>query len=132
MLYRLPNNTALLVTKANFEPNPIIVNINKLKPYQFYNEDQLVTITPSQSTTGQVALHSRTKVPGQDGKLYYMQAYSNNHGGHNHQQGEGPSDILHRDDAHESNTTRGDIEAHVIEVDPNKNRHFDLAEQGQT
>jgi hypothetical protein len=37
--YKLPNNTTLLVTEANFEPNPIIVNINKLKPYQFYNED---------------------------------------------------------------------------------------------
>jgi hypothetical protein len=70
--YRLPNNTALLVIKANFEPNPIIVNINKLKSYQFYNEDQLVTITPRQATTRQVILHSRTKVPGQDGKLHYM------------------------------------------------------------
>jgi hypothetical protein len=69
-----------------------------------------------------------TKVPGQDGKLYYMQADSNNHGSHNHQQGEGPSNILHRDDAHESNRIGGDIEAHVVEADPNKGRHFDVTE----
>jgi hypothetical protein len=29
--YYLPNNTALLVTVEKFDPNPILVNINKLK-----------------------------------------------------------------------------------------------------
>jgi hypothetical protein len=50
----LPNNIALLVTVANFEPNPIIMNINKLKSYQFYNEDQLVTITPGSQQQGRL------------------------------------------------------------------------------
>lgn len=45
--YRLPNNTALLVTIQQFEPNPVIVNINKLKPYRFYDQDQFVTVTPN-------------------------------------------------------------------------------------
>ncbi len=33
--YVLPNNIDLLVTLINFEPNHVLVNINKLKPYQF-------------------------------------------------------------------------------------------------
>jgi hypothetical protein len=33
--YVLLNNTILLVTLTNFEPNLMLVNINKLKPYQF-------------------------------------------------------------------------------------------------
>jgi hypothetical protein len=47
---------------------------------------------------------------------------------HNHQQEDGLSDTLHRDDAHESNRTGGDIEAHVVEADSNKGRYFDVAE----
>jgi hypothetical protein len=31
----LPNNTILLATLTNFEPNLVLVNINKLKPYSF-------------------------------------------------------------------------------------------------
>jgi hypothetical protein len=31
--YCLPNNIVLLVSTNNFEPNPILVNVNKLKPY---------------------------------------------------------------------------------------------------
>jgi hypothetical protein len=31
--YVLPNNTILLATLTNFEPNHVLVNINKLKPY---------------------------------------------------------------------------------------------------
>jgi hypothetical protein len=31
----LLNNIILLVTLTNFEPNLMLVNINKLKPYQF-------------------------------------------------------------------------------------------------
>jgi hypothetical protein len=33
--YVLPNNIILLVTLTNFEPNHVLVNINKLKSYQF-------------------------------------------------------------------------------------------------
>jgi hypothetical protein len=50
--YRLSNNTALLVTVAYFQPDPIIVNINKLKPYRFYEDQQLVTIEPKKSPKG--------------------------------------------------------------------------------
>ncbi len=31
----LPSNIILLVTLTNFEPNPIMININKSEPYQF-------------------------------------------------------------------------------------------------
>jgi hypothetical protein len=37
--YCLPNNTVLLVTIDKFDPNPVLVNINKLKSYKFI-EDQ--------------------------------------------------------------------------------------------
>jgi hypothetical protein len=33
--YCLPNNTSLLVVVDKFDPNPILVNINKLKAYHF-------------------------------------------------------------------------------------------------
>jgi len=33
--YVLFNNTILLMIFINFEPNPLLVNINKLKPYKF-------------------------------------------------------------------------------------------------
>jgi hypothetical protein len=35
--YYLPNNTTLLVTMDKFDPNLIIVNVNKLIPYRFHN-----------------------------------------------------------------------------------------------
>ncbi len=35
--YYLPNNTTLLVIIDKFHPNLILVNVNKLKPYRFYN-----------------------------------------------------------------------------------------------
>jgi hypothetical protein len=37
---------------VHFEPNPIIVNINKLKPYKFYDAQPLVTIEPKKSSKG--------------------------------------------------------------------------------
>jgi hypothetical protein len=45
----LPNNTILLVTIDKFDPNPILVNINKLKPYKFIANRtlQLVLTKPS-------------------------------------------------------------------------------------
>ena len=36
--YLLPNNTVLLVTVDKFDPDPVIVNINKLKTYRFLEE----------------------------------------------------------------------------------------------
>jgi hypothetical protein len=33
--YCLPNNIILLVFVNNFEPNPLLVNVNKLKPYKY-------------------------------------------------------------------------------------------------
>jgi hypothetical protein len=34
----LPNNNVLLLTLDKFDPNPVLVNVNKLKPYQFMDE----------------------------------------------------------------------------------------------
>jgi hypothetical protein len=34
-IYFLGNNIVLLVTIDKFDPNPVLVNINKLKPYKF-------------------------------------------------------------------------------------------------
>ena len=36
--YLLPNNTILLVTVDKFDPDPVIVNINKLKTYRCLEE----------------------------------------------------------------------------------------------
>jgi hypothetical protein len=36
--YYLPNNIVLLVFVNNFEPNPILVNVNKLKPYTYMDQ----------------------------------------------------------------------------------------------
>jgi hypothetical protein len=33
--YVLPNNNVLLVTIEKFETNPVLVNVNKLKPYKY-------------------------------------------------------------------------------------------------
>jgi hypothetical protein len=33
--YYLPNNTILFVSIINFEPNPILINVNKLKAYKY-------------------------------------------------------------------------------------------------
>jgi hypothetical protein len=36
--YCLPNNIVLLVFVNNFEPNPVLVNVNKLKPYKYVDQ----------------------------------------------------------------------------------------------
>jgi len=36
--YFLPNNYVLLVFVNNFEPNPTLVNVNKLKPYKYVDQ----------------------------------------------------------------------------------------------
>ncbi len=36
--YCLPNNTIILVCVNKFEPNPILVNVNKLKPYKYVDQ----------------------------------------------------------------------------------------------
>jgi hypothetical protein len=36
--YCLPNNTILFVSINNFEPDPILVNVNKLKPYKYVDQ----------------------------------------------------------------------------------------------
>jgi hypothetical protein len=36
--YCLPNNIVILVFVNNFEPNPILVNVNKLKPYTYVDQ----------------------------------------------------------------------------------------------
>ncbi len=34
----LPNNTNILIFINNFEPNPILVIVNKLKPYKYVDQ----------------------------------------------------------------------------------------------
>ena len=41
--YLLPNNTVLLVTVDKFDPDPVIVNINKLKTYRCAEENRYLT-----------------------------------------------------------------------------------------
>jgi hypothetical protein len=50
--YQMPNNIALLVIVAHFDSNPIIVNINKLKSYRFYANQQPMTIEPKKLPKG--------------------------------------------------------------------------------
>jgi hypothetical protein len=40
----LPNNIILLVTIDKFDPNPMLININKLKPYRFIENRTLQPI----------------------------------------------------------------------------------------
>jgi hypothetical protein len=35
----VPNNTVLLVTIENFETNPLLVNVNELKPYKYMESE---------------------------------------------------------------------------------------------
>jgi hypothetical protein len=37
--YNLPNNIVLLINVDKFDPNPMLVNINKLKPYLPYDNN---------------------------------------------------------------------------------------------
>ncbi len=39
MQYVLPNNMVLLVILTNFEPNLMLININKLKSYKFIDSE---------------------------------------------------------------------------------------------
>ena len=48
--YLLPNNTVLLVTVDKFDPDPVIVNINKLKTYRC-PEDGLLNLSSSDYRT---------------------------------------------------------------------------------
>ncbi len=36
--YCLPNNTILLISVNNFEPNLVLVNVNELKPYTYVDQ----------------------------------------------------------------------------------------------
>lgn len=40
----LPNNTVLLVSIQHFDPDPIVVNVNKLKPYPVLDSDALESL----------------------------------------------------------------------------------------
>ncbi len=52
--YCLPNNIVLLVYVNNFEPNRILVNVNKLKPYRYVDH----TLKGIQSSNNQKSLKS--------------------------------------------------------------------------
>jgi hypothetical protein len=53
----LPNNIILLVSVHNFEPDPILVNVNKLKPYTYVDQ----TLKGIQSLEDQKSLQSINK-----------------------------------------------------------------------
>jgi len=55
--YCLPNNIVFLVPINNFEPNPILVNVNKLKPYTYVDQ----TLKGIQSSEDQKFLQSMEK-----------------------------------------------------------------------
>jgi hypothetical protein len=54
--YCLPNHIILLVTVDKFDPNPVLVNINKLKPYMFIEEKNLqpVLVKPGDLVTDEL------------------------------------------------------------------------------
>ncbi len=51
----MPNNTILLVTINRFDPNLVLININKLKPYKFIEDKtlQVVLVKPSDLVTNE-------------------------------------------------------------------------------
>ncbi len=51
--YYLPDNMVLLVIIDKFDPNPVLVNMNKLKPYKFVDDNTLqpIVVKPSDMTT---------------------------------------------------------------------------------
>jgi len=51
--YCWPNNTILFITIDKFDPNPVLININKLKPFRFIEDRtlQLVLVKPSDLVT---------------------------------------------------------------------------------
>jgi hypothetical protein len=63
----LPNNIVLLVTIEKIETNPVLVNVNKLKPYKYMEsevnkQEQQMLVYWEQSTNGLHAKDSYTKV----------------------------------------------------------------------
>jgi hypothetical protein len=54
--YSLPNNIVTLVTIDQFDPNLVLVNINKLKPYRFIEDRTLqhVFVKPSDLATNEL------------------------------------------------------------------------------
>ncbi len=62
----LPNNTVLLVTIEKFETNPMLVNVNKLKPYKYMEfevpkKEQQMLIYWEKSASGIQLANSHTK-----------------------------------------------------------------------
>jgi hypothetical protein len=51
----LPNNTILFIIIDKFDLNPVLVNINKLKPYKFIKDKflQLILVKPSDLVTNE-------------------------------------------------------------------------------
>ena len=52
--YLLPNNTVFLVTVDKFDPDPVIVNINKLKTYRCREEGLPDLSSPEHQTKTQL------------------------------------------------------------------------------
>jgi len=72
--YCLPNNIILFVTIDKFDPNPVLININKLKPYKFIEDKtlQLVLADPSNMVIDE---HVQTKEPLENAKFELINNY---------------------------------------------------------
>lgn len=60
MHYVLPNNTVLLVNIQQFDPDPVVVNVNKLKPFRVQDEDLPIA---SKSDIKQMVLQNEDELP---------------------------------------------------------------------
>ncbi len=73
MQFCLPNNIVLLVIVDKFDPNLILVNVNKLKPYQFFDDEAHITWGPKPIYWGgHCDVDFNNKEKDNDGKLVYM------------------------------------------------------------
>jgi hypothetical protein len=52
--YCLPNNIIIFISLNNFEPNMVLVNVNKLKPYKYVDQ----TLNKIKSSNNQMSLKS--------------------------------------------------------------------------
>ena len=68
--YLLPNNTVLLITVDKFDPDPVIVNINKMKTYRCLEEGLLDLSSSDHRTKTQLmeeSLQNEDELTGNDG-----------------------------------------------------------------
>ncbi len=79
--YVLPNSTMLLVTIHKFKTSPILINVNKFKPYKYMEseaqiQEQQMPIYWEQSVSGVQAEDSNTKEEDEDCEMQKPQIQS--------------------------------------------------------